>query len=96
MRLITDYPGVRQLRAVTDPLGRPAISLAATFGSADGRGEIQREVLFDRRAGKVLGSRDVQLVPGADSEKWQVADRVLNYRAVLDVGWSDTRPALPG
>ncbi|MEU8364093.1 sigma factor [Nonomuraea sp. NPDC048882] len=96
MRLITDYPGVRQLGAVTDPLGRPAISLAATFGSADGRGEIQREVLFDRRAGKVLGSRDVQLVPGADSEKWQVAGRVLNYRAVLDMGWSDTRPALPG
>ncbi|MEV0162583.1 CU044_5270 family protein [Nonomuraea fuscirosea] len=95
MRLITDYPGVRRLGAVTDPLGRPAVSLAASFGSADGRGTIQREVLFDRQAGKVLGSRDTQLVPGPDSETWQVPGRVLNYRAVLDVGWSDAKPALP-
>ncbi|GAA1653185.1 hypothetical protein GCM10009733_058080 [Nonomuraea maheshkhaliensis] len=35
-------------------------------------------------------------MPGPDSERWQVAGRVLNYRAILDMGWSDTEPALPG
>ncbi len=95
MRLITDYPGMQQLGTVTDPLGRPAVGLAAPFESADGRGKIQREVLFDQRTGKVLGSRDIQLQPGANSEKWQVSGRMLDYWAVLDSGWSNAKPTLP-
>ncbi|NRQ39892.1 hypothetical protein HII36_49900 [Nonomuraea sp. NN258] len=69
IRLITDYPGVRRLGAVTDPLGRPAVGLAAPFDSAEGRGKIQRELLFDQKTGKVLGSRDIQLEPGPESQK---------------------------
>ncbi|NUP17894.1 MAG: CU044_5270 family protein [Streptomyces sp.] len=95
MRLITDYPGVRQLGTVTDPLGRPAVGLAAPFESADGRGTVQEEVLFDQRTGKVLGSRDVQLEPGPNSEKWQVPGRMLDYWVILDSGWSNARPTLP-
>ncbi|KAB8188427.1 hypothetical protein FH608_044095 [Nonomuraea phyllanthi] len=95
MRLITDYPGVQRLGTVTDPLGRPAVGLAAPFESADGRGTIRREVLFDQRTGQVLGSRDIQLQPGADSEKWQVPGRMLDYWLVLDSGWSNAEPALP-
>ncbi|MEU4511991.1 CU044_5270 family protein [Nonomuraea wenchangensis] len=95
MRLITDYPGVQRLGAVKDPLGRAAVALAAPFESADGRGTIQRQVLFDQRTGKLLGSRDIQLEPGPDSEKWQVPGRVLDYWAVVDSGWTDARPALP-
>ncbi|MFI6743782.1 CU044_5270 family protein [Nonomuraea sp. NPDC050451] len=95
MRLITDYPGVRQLGTVTDPLGRTAVALAAPFKSADGRGTIQNEVFFDQRTGKVLGNRDVQLKPGPDSEKWQVPGRMLDYWMVVDSGWDDARPDLP-
>ncbi|TMR92121.1 CU044_5270 family protein [Nonomuraea basaltis] len=95
MRLITDYPGVRQLGAVTDPLGRSAVGLAVPFDSADGRGKIQREVLFDQKTGKVLGSRDIQLEPGPKSQKWQVPGRTLSYRAVLDTGWSNAKPTPP-
>ncbi|MGN9842326.1 hypothetical protein ACTMTI_29810 [Nonomuraea sp. H19] len=86
---------MQQLGTVTDPLGRPAVGLAAPFESADGRGKIQREVLFDQRTGKVLGSRDVQLEPGPNSEKWQVPGRMLGYWLVVDSGWTDAKPALP-
>ncbi|MEU4225280.1 CU044_5270 family protein [Nonomuraea sp. NPDC026600] len=95
MRLITDYPGVRQLGAVTDPLGRPAVGLAAPLERADGRGKFQREALFDQRTGKVLGSRDIQLEPGPNSQKWKVPGRTLGYRAVLDSGWSNAKPTPP-
>ncbi|MFI7135661.1 hypothetical protein ACIBQ1_59135 [Nonomuraea sp. NPDC050153] len=95
MRLITDYPGVRQLGTVTDPLGRAAVALAAPFESADGRGTIQNQVFFDQRTGKLLGRRDVQLEPGPDSEKWQVPGRTLDNWLVVDSGWNDTRPSLP-
>ncbi|MEV4475022.1 CU044_5270 family protein [Nonomuraea sp. NPDC049504] len=96
MRLITDYPGVRRLGAVTDPLGRPAVGLAASFETADGRGTLQEEVLFDQRTGKVLGRRHVQLEPGPNSEKWQVPGRTLDSWLIMDSGWSDAKPALPG
>ncbi|MFI6988316.1 CU044_5270 family protein [Nonomuraea wenchangensis] len=96
MRLITDYPGVQRLGAVKDPLGRAAVALAAPFESADGRGTIQRQVLFDQRTGKLLGGRDIQLEPGPDSETWQAPGRVLDYWAVVDSGWSDAQPVLPG
>jgi hypothetical protein len=95
MRLITDYPGMQQLGTVTDPLGRTAVGLAAPFESADGRGSIRREVLFDQRTGMVLGSRDIQLEPGPDSQKWQVPGRMLDSRLVVDAGWSDAEPTLP-
>ncbi|MGI5156289.1 CU044_5270 family protein [Microbispora sp. CA-102843] len=95
MRLVTDYPGVQRLGTVTDPLGRTAVALAAPFESADGRGRIQRQVLFDQRTGKLLGSCDIQLEPGPDSEKWQVPGRMLNYWLVVDSGWSDAEPTLP-
>ncbi|MEV0830009.1 CU044_5270 family protein [Nonomuraea rubra] len=96
MRLITDYPGVQRLGTVKDPLGRAAVALAAPFESADGRGTIQRQVLFDQRTGRLLGSRDLQLEPGPDSEEWQVPGRVLNYWAIVDSGWTGAKPALPG
>ncbi|MCK2215000.1 CU044_5270 family protein [Actinomadura sp. ATCC 31491] len=96
MRLITDYPGVQRLGAVTDPLGRAAVALAVSFESVDGRGTIQRQVLFDQRTGELLGSRDIQLKPGRNSQKWQVPGRMLDYWLVVDAGWSDTRPVLPG
>lgn len=96
MRLITDYPGVQRLGAVTDPLGRTAVALAAPFESADGRGRIQEQVLFDQRTGELLGSRSIQLEPGPDSEKWQVPGRTLDYWLVVDSGWTDTEPTLPG
>ncbi|WP_132627566.1 hypothetical protein [Nonomuraea mesophila] len=86
---------MRQLGAVTDPLGRSAVGLAVTFDSADGRGKIQRALLFDQKTGKVLGSRDIQLEPGPKSQKWQAPGRMLSYRAVLDAGWSNTKPAPP-
>ncbi|MGA4990227.1 CU044_5270 family protein [Nonomuraea bangladeshensis] len=95
MRLITDHPGVQRLGAVKDSLGRAAVALAAPFESADGRGTIQRQVLFDQRTGELLGSRDIQLEPGPDSEKWQVTGRVLDYWAIVDSGWTDARPVLP-
>lgn len=95
MRLITDYPGVRQLGTVTDPLGRTAVALAAPYESADGRGKIQRDVLFDQRTGEVLGSRDILLEPGPDSETWQVPGRILHYWLIVDSGWTDTKPTLP-
>ncbi|MER6943214.1 CU044_5270 family protein [Nonomuraea sp. NPDC000554] len=95
MRLITDYPGVQRLGTVKDPLGRAAVALAAPFESADGRGTIQQQVLFDQRTGKLLGSRDIQLEPGPDSEKWQVTGRVLHYWSIVDSGWTDAKPALP-
>ncbi|MDX3102306.1 CU044_5270 family protein [Nonomuraea angiospora] len=95
MRLITDYPGVQRLGTVKDPLGRAAVALAAPFESADGRGTIQQQVLFDQRTGKLLGSRDIQLEPGPDSEKWQVPGRVLDYWSIVDSGWTDAKPALP-
>ncbi|WP_433518316.1 CU044_5270 family protein [Nonomuraea sp. CA-143628] len=95
MRLITDYPGVRQLGAVTDPLGRSAVGLAAPIDTVDDHGKIQREVLFDQRTGNVLGSRNVQLEPGHNSQKWQVPGRTLAYQAVLDSGWSNAKPSPP-
>ncbi|MET7463723.1 CU044_5270 family protein [Nonomuraea sp. NPDC005501] len=95
MRLITDYPGVQRLGTVKDPLGRAAVALAAPFASADGRGTIQRQVLFDQRAGKLLGSRDIQLEPGPDSQKWQVPGRVLGYSSIVASGWTDAQPTLP-
>ncbi|MGW2158501.1 CU044_5270 family protein [Nonomuraea sp. NPDC001699] len=95
MRLITDYPGVQRLGAVEDPLGRAAVGLAAPFESADGRGTIQHQVLFDPRTGKLLGRRDLQLEPGPDSEKWQVTGKVLDYLAIADSGWTDAVPAPP-
>ncbi|MFF0773418.1 hypothetical protein ACFYUK_31310 [Nonomuraea wenchangensis] len=63
--------------------------------AADGRGTIQRQVLFDQRTGELLGSRDILLEPGPDSEKWQVTGRVLDYWAIVDSGWTDARPVLP-
>ncbi|GAA2205961.1 hypothetical protein GCM10009850_014190 [Nonomuraea monospora] len=95
MRLITDYPGVQSLGAATDPLGRSAVALAAPFESADGRGSIQFQVLFDQRTGELLGSRDVQLTPGPDSEEWQVPGRVLDYWSIVDSGWTDHQPGVP-
>ncbi|MFD1547687.1 CU044_5270 family protein, partial [Nonomuraea guangzhouensis] len=95
IRLVTDYPGVRQLGTVTDPLGRTAVGLAAPFESADGRGKIQLDVFFDQRTGNVLGSRDIQLEPGPDSKKWQVPGRMLDSWVAVDSGWKDTRPTLP-
>ncbi|WP_214318441.1 CU044_5270 family protein [Nonomuraea sediminis] len=95
MRLITDYPGVQRLGIVKDPLGRTAVGLAAPYESADGRGRIQGQVFFDQRTGKALGSRDIQLEQGPNSEKWQVPGRMLDYWLILDSGWNDTRPTLP-
>ncbi|NJP93154.1 hypothetical protein HCN51_27535 [Nonomuraea sp. FMUSA5-5] len=96
MRLLTDYPGVRQLGAVTDPLGRPGVALAASFESRDGRGTLQRDLIFDRRTGQVLGSREVLQERGPDSQSWQVPGRVLQYWLIVDSGWTDTKPKLPG
>lgn len=95
MRLITDYPGVQRLGTIEDPLGRAAVALAAPFESADGRGTIQRQVLFDQRTGKLLGSRDIQLERGLDSEKWQVPGRVLDHWLIVDSGWTGAQPVLP-
>jgi hypothetical protein len=95
MRLITDYPGVQRLGTVKDPRGRAAVALAAPFESADGRGTIERQVLFDQRTGQLLGSRDIQIEPGPDSKKWQVPGRVLNYWLIVDSGWTSAKPVLP-
>ncbi|MFI6179975.1 hypothetical protein ACIA8R_30850 [Nonomuraea sp. NPDC051191] len=85
----------QRLGAVEDPLGRAAVGLAAPFESADGRGTIQHQVLFDPRTGKLLGHRDLQLEPGPDSEKWQVTGKVLDYLAIVESGWTDAVPAPP-
>ncbi|GAA4981871.1 hypothetical protein HD597_003996 [Nonomuraea thailandensis] len=95
MRLLTDYPGVRRLGAVADPLGRPGVALAASYQSRDGRGTLQRDLIFDQRTGRVLGSRDILQKPGPDSQSWQVPGRVLQYWLVVDSGWTDTKPNLP-
>ncbi|MEW9554953.1 CU044_5270 family protein [Nonomuraea sp. NPDC050783] len=95
MRLLTDYPGVRRLGAVADPLGRPGIALAASYKSRDGRGTLQRDLIFDQRTGKVLGSRDILKKPGPDSQSWQAPGRILGYWLIVDSGWADTRPKLP-
>ncbi|WP_188191977.1 CU044_5270 family protein [Nonomuraea sp. SYSU D8015] len=95
MRLLTDYPGVRRLGTVTDPLGRTGVALATSYESRDGRGTIQRDLLFDQRTGKVLGSRDILQKPGPDSQAWQVPGRILGYWLILDSGWTDANPHLP-
>jgi hypothetical protein len=95
MRLLTDYPGVRRLGAATDPLGRTGVALATSFESRDGRGTIQRDLLFDQRTGKVLGIRDTLQKPGPDSQAWQVPGRILGYSMILESGWTDAEPHLP-
>ncbi|SEG38340.1 hypothetical protein SAMN05444920_102806 [Nonomuraea solani] len=95
MRLLADYPGVRRLGTVTDSIGRSGVGLAASFEAADGRGTIQRDLVFDQETGAVLGSRDTMVKPGPKAQEWQVPGRVVNDWLVLGSGWTDTKPGLP-
>lgn len=95
MRLATDLPGVTRLPRATDPLGRPAVGLAADLAADPTGAVIREEVLFAPGTGQLLGARSVLVKQGRGGERWQTPGRTTHYWAIVASGWTDTMPEPP-
>ncbi|TDE30983.1 CU044_5270 family protein [Actinomadura sp. 6K520] len=106
IRAATALPGVTAIGAVTDPLGREGVALASESRTVEVTGEsgtpperrgtytARKELVFDKETGAVLASQYVLTKPGGPY-KDRASGFVIDYMAVRDTGWTDTRPKPP-
>ncbi|WP_433352811.1 CU044_5270 family protein [Microtetraspora malaysiensis] len=87
-RLMADLPEVRSLGGVRDPLGREAVGVA--FRSCEPGYGTESQVLFDRDTGRLLS------VGRSVGERGCADLRPAGWSAVLESGWTDESPKVPG
>jgi hypothetical protein len=100
MRALVAQPGVRTIDAVTDPLGRKGVALAAAVSSqATGREkprgyDDERQLIFDRDTGALLGQQDVLTKPGG-MYRDQKPGFIISYWLIRDSGFVNSKPTPP-
>ncbi|MFI0410526.1 CU044_5270 family protein [Actinomadura sp. 3N508] len=106
MRAAADVPGVAAIGEVKDPLGRTGVALASASRTVEVTGEsgtprerqgtyqARKELVFDKETGEVLASQYVLTKPGGPY-KDRRPGFVIDYMAVRDMGWTDTKPKPP-
>ncbi|XRQ09792.1 CU044_5270 family protein [Actinomadura welshii] len=106
IRAATALPGVAAIGEVTDPLGRTGVALASESRTVTVTGEsgtpperqgtyqARKEVVFDKETGGLLASQYVLTKPGGPY-KDREPGFVIDYSAVRDMGWTDTKPTPP-
>lgn len=93
IRAMALEPGVTGLGAVTDPLGRSGMALAAP-DQASGAYRWREVVLFDTETGALLAHEQVLTKPGGEYAR-QRPGFVIYYTAIGSQGWTDAKPAGP-
>ncbi|MEU8802452.1 CU044_5270 family protein [Spirillospora sp. NPDC048819] len=106
MRAATAVPGVEAIGEVVDPLGRRGVALASASRTIEITGETgtpperqgtykaRKELVFDKETGEVLASQYV-LTKAGGPYKDRRPGFVIDYTAIRDMGWTDTKPAPP-
>lgn len=106
MRALAQQPGVTAIGEAVDPLGRRGVALAAPPDTARVTGEYgapaaergdyttRDELVFDRRTGEVLAAQRVLVKPGGPYSS-QRPGFVVNFFALRDSGWTNTKPKPP-
>jgi hypothetical protein len=88
MRALAQRPGIRQLGAVTDVLGRRGIAIGTN-------GPVYREeLIFNEKTGAYLGEEEVLLTPNA-VYPGQKPGFVIGYDLMRSSGWTNTKPVPP-
>ncbi|WP_188191667.1 CU044_5270 family protein [Nonomuraea sp. SYSU D8015] len=86
--LLADLPQVRSLGAVRDPLGREGVGVA--FRTCETRYGTETRILFDKGTGRLLSVQNAAGKQGCGDL------RPRSWTAVLESGWTDETPELPG
>lgn len=106
MRAATALPGVEGIGGVVDPLGREGVALASESRTVELTGEFgtppeargtyraRQELIFDKETGEVLASQYVLTEPGGPY-KDREPGFVIDYMAIRDMGWTDTKREPP-
>ncbi|MBE1532053.1 hypothetical protein [Actinomadura algeriensis] len=106
MKALMAEPGVKAVGETTDPLGRKGVALTSGSRSYEVTGEFgtppenqgtyesRQEIVFDKATGNALAMQNVLTKPGGPY-KDREPGFIIDYTAIRDMGWSDTKPAPP-
>jgi hypothetical protein len=93
-RALADLPGVRSLGTVRDPLGRQGVAIATATRPESGPEELERWLIIDPIAGRMLAVVDVAQSASANSQ-WARPGDAVRWAAIAGSGWTDQAPTQP-